>query len=65
MANTNSPVELGQVVQVQVDASSPTGEGIAHIDEFVIFVTGAKVGQTARVKITKVGRTFAQGQRVG
>ena len=65
MAYAYAPVELGQVLEVVVDAAGPHGQGVAHIEEFVIFVTGGKVGQAARVKITKVARTFAEGLRVG
>ncbi len=65
MAYAYAPVELGQVLEVKVDATGPHGQGVAHLDEFVIFVTGARVGQSARVKITKVARTFAESQRVG
>ncbi len=65
MANAYAPVDLGQVLSLKVDADGPHGQGIAHIDEFVIFVSGAKMGQQAKVKITKVARTFAESIRVG
>ncbi len=65
MSNAVAPVDLGQVLEVNIDAQGPHGQGVAHLDEFVIFVTGAKAGQKARVKITKVARTFAEAIRVG
>ncbi|MDE1797827.1 MAG: TRAM domain-containing protein [Candidatus Micrarchaeota archaeon] len=65
MVYANAPVELGQVLEVKVDAAGPHGQGVARIEEFVIFVTGARVGQSAKVKITKVARTFAEALRVG
>jgi predicted RNA-binding protein with TRAM domain len=65
MVQASAPVDLGQILSVKVDADGPHGQGVAHIDEFVIFVSGAKMGQQAKIKITKVARTFAQSIRVG
>ena len=38
---------------------SRRGDGIAKIDGFVIFVTGGKQGEKARIKVTQVGPRFA------
>ncbi|MGB9660085.1 MAG: TRAM domain-containing protein [Nitrososphaerales archaeon] len=43
---------------------SRRGDGIAKIEGFIIFVTGAKEGQKARIKITQVGNRYANGQIV-
>lgn len=60
----NIPVAEGEVHEVTIDAQGGRGDGIAHVEGFVIFVAGAKVGEKCRVKIGKVSRTYANGQKV-
>jgi predicted RNA-binding protein with TRAM domain len=55
------PVEVGKEYDVTIAEMSGRGDGIAKIDGFVIFVAGAKQGQTARVKVTQVSSRFATG----
>jgi len=56
------PVEEGKEYEVTIDAQGSKGDGIAHIEGFVVFVAGGRVGQTVKVKITSVRRTFAIGE---
>src|SRR5271170_7342295 len=58
------PVEVGKEYDVTISDTSRRGEGIAKIDGFVIFVAGAKQGQSARIKITRVTDRFATGEVV-
>ncbi len=58
------PVEEGKEYDVQVSEISRQGDGIARIQGFVIFVKGAKAGESVKVKITSVGPRFATGQKV-
>ena len=58
------PVEDGKEYNVTISDTSRRGEGIAKIDGFVIFVAGAKMGQSARIKVTQVSERFASGQVV-
>jgi predicted RNA-binding protein with TRAM domain len=58
------PVEVGKEYDVTISDTSRRGEGIAKIDGFVIFVAGAKQGQSAKVKITRVTDRFATGEVV-
>lgn len=58
------PVEVGKEYDVTISDTSRRGEGIAKIDGFVIFVAGAKQGQSARIKITRVTDRFATGDVV-
>jgi predicted RNA-binding protein with TRAM domain len=58
----NRPVEEGKEYDVTIDAQGSKGDGIAHLEGFVIFVAGAQVGQTVKVKITSIRRTFAIGE---
>jgi predicted RNA-binding protein with TRAM domain len=58
------PVEVGKEYDVTISDTSRRGEGIAKIDGFVIFVAGAKQGQSARIKVTLVTDRFATGEVV-
>jgi predicted RNA-binding protein with TRAM domain len=55
------PVEVGKEYDVTISDTSRRGDGIAKIDGFVIFVVGAKQGQSARIKVTQVSDRFATG----
>lgn len=59
------PVDLGEVVKVKIDTLGPTGVGLAHWEDYVIYVKNGVVGQMHQVKIRHVGRTFAEGDIVG
>lgn len=39
--------------------TSKRGDGIARVKGFVIFVPNTKPGDKVKVKITKIGRTYA------
>lgn len=58
------PVEEGKEYDVVIDAQGSRGDGIAHVEGFVVFVPGGKVGETVRIRITALKRTFAIGQIV-
>ncbi|MDE1825047.1 MAG: TRAM domain-containing protein [Candidatus Micrarchaeota archaeon] len=59
------PVKVGDVVDVTIEAVASKGDGIAKKDGFVIFVAGAKQGDTVQVKITDVKARFAIGEMTG
>jgi predicted RNA-binding protein with TRAM domain len=56
------PVKVGDEVEVKVEAVASKGDGIAKKDGFVIFVKGAKEGETIKVRITDVKARFAIGE---
>src|ERR1700730_11528563 len=58
------PVEVGKEYDVTISDTSRRGEGIAKIDGFVIFVAGAKQGQSARIKVTRDTARLAPGEVV-
>lgn len=58
------PIDEGKEYEVTIDAQGNKGDGIAHIDGFVVFVKGAKAGESVKVRITAVRRTFAVGEIV-
>jgi predicted RNA-binding protein with TRAM domain len=50
---------------VTVDSVGRRGDGIARINNFVIFIPGTNAGEKVKVKITMVRDTFATGEVVG
>jgi 23S rRNA (uridine2552-2'-O)-methyltransferase len=57
-------VRKGDVVDVQIDALGKDGDGVAHIEDLVVFVKGARVGEKARVKVKDVKPSFAFAEKV-
>jgi predicted RNA-binding protein with TRAM domain len=54
------PVELGKEYTVDIIGTGKSGDGIARVQNFVIFVKNAKAGdKNVRVKISSVGNRFA------
>lgn len=58
------PVEEGQELTVTIDALGRRGDGIARLNNFVIFVPGAQAGDQVKVRITTVRGSFATGEIV-
>jgi len=59
------PVKVGDELDVNVEAVGEKGDGVAKKDGFVIFVPGAKEGQTVRIRVTRVLRKMGFGEIVG
>ncbi|EET89719.1 MAG: TRAM domain-containing protein [Candidatus Micrarchaeales archaeon] len=60
--STPKPVKTGDELEVKVEEVASKGDGIAKKDGFVIFVKGAKKGDTVKVRITDVKERYAQGE---
>jgi len=60
----SSPVEEGKIYEVKIEDIGREGDGVARVENFVIFVPGTKVGDTVKVKITRVMRRMAFGELV-
>lgn len=56
------PVKPGDEVEVKIEAVASKGDGIAKKDGFVIFIKGAKEGETVKARITEVKERFAIGE---
>ncbi|MFP3240276.1 MAG: TRAM domain-containing protein [Caldivirga sp.] len=52
-------MKVGDVVDVEVTEVSKRGDGVAKIRGFIIFVPNTKPGDKVKVKITRVGPSFA------
>jgi predicted RNA-binding protein with TRAM domain len=59
------PVKAGDEVEVKIEAVASKGDGIAKKDGFVIFIKGAKEGETVKARITEVKERFAIGEIIG
>ncbi len=59
-----APVEEGQEVDVTIDSVGKRGDGIARINNFVVFVPGTNQGDQVKVRITSVRGNFATGEVV-
>lgn len=58
------PVELGKEYDVEVREVSKRGDGVARIQGLVTFIPNAKPGDHVRVRITRIGRKFAEAEIV-
>jgi predicted RNA-binding protein with TRAM domain len=59
------PVEVGKEYDVEIQELSRRGEGITRIEGLVVFVPNTKAGDKLRIKITNIGRKFAEAEVVG
>ena len=52
------------MVEVEVVELSRRGDGVAKIRGFIIFIPNTKPGEKLKVKITRVGSTYAVAEPV-
>ena len=61
-----SPVRVGEEYDVKIESLSKRGDsGVARVQGLVIFVVGTKVGDSVKIRITKVGRGYATAEVAG
>ena len=54
---------MGEEYDVKIESMSKRGDsGVARVQGLVIFVAGTNVGDSVKVRITKVGRGFATAE---
>lgn len=59
-------MRVGEEYDVKIESLSKRGDsGVARVQGLVIFVGGTKVGDSVKIKITKVGRGYATAEVVG
>ncbi|MCW4027850.1 MAG: TRAM domain-containing protein [Candidatus Bathyarchaeota archaeon] len=59
-----APVEEGKEYEANITEMSRRGDGIAKIQGFIVFVSGAKTGDNVKFRVTRVGRRFAEAEVV-
>ena len=55
----DAPVQEGGEYDVKIEDTGRDGDGIARIEGFVVFVSGAKVGDEVKIRINSTRRNFA------
>lgn len=55
----SAPVNEGEEYDVKIEDTGRDGDGITRIEGFVVFVSGAKVGDEVKIRITSTRRNFA------
>ena len=59
-----APVEAGETYDVTIEDIAKEGDGIGRVEGFVIFIPDTSVGDEVTIKVTKVLRKFAFGEKV-
>jgi predicted RNA-binding protein with TRAM domain len=60
-----APVNVGDELDVTIEAVGEKGDGIAKKEGFVLFVPNTQQGQTVRIRVTKVLRKVGFADVVG
>lgn len=58
------PVEEGETYKVKIEDIGKEGDGVAKVENFVVFVPDTEVGDEVEIEITRVLRTLAFGEVV-
>lgn len=58
-------MEEGQELDLKIESVGRRGDGIARINNFVIFVPNTTEGEQVKIRITGVRNSFATGEVVG
>jgi 23S rRNA (uracil1939-C5)-methyltransferase len=56
------PVQKGQIIECMIHGFGHSGTGVGRYDGFAIFIGGALPGEKVKVRVTKVKKTFAEGE---
>jgi len=59
------PVKEGDVLNVKIEGLGSSGDGLARVKGFVIFVPGTKMEEQCTVRVTKVSRKVGFAEKVG
>ncbi|MFA4820351.1 MAG: TRAM domain-containing protein [Candidatus Aenigmatarchaeota archaeon] len=59
------PIKIGEEHTVKITDVGAKGDGITKIENFIVFVAGAKKGEECRIRIKEVASRFAIGEKIG
>ena len=59
------PVNVGDELDVKIEAVGEKGDGVAKKDGFVLFVPNVKEGENVRIKVTRVLRKVGFAEVIG
>ncbi len=60
-----APVNVGDEIDVKIEAVGEKGDGLAKKEGFVLFVPNTKEGQEVKIRVTKVLRKVGFAEVVG
>jgi predicted RNA-binding protein with TRAM domain len=60
----NAPVKENQEIEVVIDDIGSRGDGIAKLENYMIFVKNSKIGERVKVRIRSVSGKFAVAERI-
>lgn len=63
--NNFVPVNVGDEIDVKIEAVGEKGDGVAKIKGFVLFVPGVKEGDLVKVRVNKVLRRVGFAEMIG
>ncbi|MCZ3364804.1 MULTISPECIES: TRAM domain-containing protein [Methanobacterium] len=55
----SAPVNEGEEYDVKIEDMGRDGDGIAKVEGFIVFVSGAKKGDEVKIRVNSVRRNFA------
>ncbi|MCC7552902.1 MAG: TRAM domain-containing protein [Methanobacteriaceae archaeon] len=56
--NNSCPITVGKEYDVKIEDKGSSGDGIARIEGFVVFIPETEVGQEVTVKVNATRRNF-------
>lgn len=60
----SAPVNVGEEYDVKIEDTGRSGDGIAKVEGYIIFVPNTKKGQEVRIKVTETKRNLGFGELV-
>lgn len=57
--DNSAPIKEGGEYDVKIEDTGRDGDGIARIEGYVVFVSGAKVGDEVKIRVNSTRRNFA------
>lgn len=58
------PVDVGSEYDVKIEDKGQSGDGIARIDGYVLFIPGTEVGQEVKIKVNATRQKFGFAELV-
>ena len=59
------PVNVGEELDVRIEAVGEKGDGVARVKGFVLFVPGTREGEECRIRVTKVLSKLGFAEKIG
>jgi len=64
VGRSKRPVTLGERVRVEIEALAMGGDGVARVDDYVLFVPGTTPGDTVSAEVTETRATYGKARVV-